>query len=202
MITGIGILVSPHQPVRAQSLEATLEVAHQHLNQVWIEQFRRLGQSWIPPQAFWYETPIQTPCGIMGRGNAQYCPRNHAIYLHHSFLRQVSHRAGEFAAVTVLAHEYGHAVQALLNLEWMNQYPVQEELQADCFAGVYARAAGAQGFLEAHDLQAARRQSYLSGDPVFHWGSHGTPLQRLGAFQLGFNRGVEACLNPAVWPRP
>jgi uncharacterized protein len=106
----------------------------------------------------------------------------------------VNQRIGDFAAVTVLAHEYGHAIQLQLGLFHTNQHPVQDELQADCFAGVYAQDAMKRNLLDASDIPEATAQSYASGDPNFRWNSHGTPAARRSV-SIGLSEGVSILLE-------
>ncbi|MGB8703311.1 MAG: neutral zinc metallopeptidase [Thermosynechococcaceae cyanobacterium] len=185
----------PLLPVVAQTLADTIIFANRDINAMWARKFRIFQGDWIPPRSYIYNGAIQTPCGVMRSGNAQYCPRNHSIYLNQTFVSRVNQRVGDFAAVTVLAHEYGHAVQHLLGLSQFNDYPVQDELQADCLAGVYAQDAMSRGLLDASDIPEATTQSYLSGDPIFHPDSHGTPRQRVSAFRLGYLKGLQSCFR-------
>jgi predicted metalloprotease len=191
----VGFVTLPPTAARGQPLHDKITFANGDINRVWVRLFRALGRSWVPPRSYIFSGHIRTPCGILGHGNAQYCPRNHAIYLNLSFVHRVNHQVGDFAVVTVLAHEFGHAVQRLLGLSDTHRYPVQDELQADCFAGVYARDAMGRGLLDATDIPEAKVQSHSSGDPTFDWDSHGTPQQRVTAFRLGYRQGFRACLQ-------
>jgi predicted metalloprotease len=193
LIAGLTWLLSA--PVWSQGLQDKITFANSDINNVWARQFQRLGRSWVMPKAYIYTDHIRTPCGMLGNGNAQYCPRNHAIYLNQPFVYRVNRRVGDFAVVTILAHEYGHAVQRLLGLAQANRYPVQDELQADCFAGVYAQDAMGRGLLDASDIPEATVQSYNSGEPTFQWNSHGTSQQRVTAFRMGYLQGFQACLS-------
>jgi uncharacterized protein len=183
----------------AQNLQDKIAFANRDISSMWTRQFLTIGRTWRVPRTIGYIGRLPTPCGIIGNGNAQYCPRNHTIYLNHLFVSRVNQRVGDFAAVTVLAHEYGHAVQRQLGLSHANRYPVQDELQADCFAGVYAQDAMDRNLLDASDIPEATAQSYASGDPSFRWNAHGTPQQRVDAFRLGYLKGFQACTNYATW---
>jgi uncharacterized protein len=187
------------QTLRTQTLEEKVVFASRDIGSMWDKQFQRLGRPWSRPRVYVYSGRIQTPCGRMGDGNAQYCPRNYAIYLNEPFVYRVDRRVGDFAAVTVLAHEYGHAVEFALGLSTINRYPVQDELQADCFAGVYAQDAMSRKLLDPSDIPEATAQSYASGDTSFDLNSHGTPQQRVKAFQLGYVKGFQSCLSYSVW---
>jgi uncharacterized protein len=198
---GLVLLVSGAVPAVGQVLQNKVVFANRDINSMWARQFRQLGRTWTQPKLYIYSGRIQTPCGGMGNWNAQYCPRNHSIYLNEPFVSRVNHRVGDFAAITVMAHEYGHAVQLLLGLSSVNRYPVQDELQADCFAGMYAQDAMNRKLLDASDIPEATAQSYASGDRSFDLNSHGTPQQRVKAFQLGYTKGLQSCLTYSAWHR-
>ncbi len=198
---GLVLISGGAMPAVGQVLENKVVFASRDINSMWTRQFRRLGRTWVPPKLFLYSGRIPTPCGGMSNWNAQYCPRNHAVYLNDPFVSRVNYRVGDFAAITVMAHEYGHAVQLLLGLSSINRYPVQDELQADCFAGMYAQDAMSRKLLDASDIPEANAQSYASGDRSFDLNSHGTPQQRVKAFQLGYSKGLQSCLGYSTWHR-
>jgi uncharacterized protein len=193
------MLESSIMPAIGQTLYQKLVFASRDISSMWARQFDTLGRIWITPRTYVYINRIPTPCGFMGNGNAQYCPRNNTIYLNHPFVNRVDRKVGDFAAITVMAHEYGHVVQRVLGISHANLYPVQDELQADCFAGVYAKDAMARGLLDASDIPEATAQSYASGDSTFRWNAHGTREQRVMAFRLGYLQGFQACLSYATW---
>jgi uncharacterized protein len=201
ILLGLVLAVNGAMPAVGQVLQDKVVFASRDINNMWARQFQRLGRSWKQPKVYIYSGRIKTPCGAMGNWNAQYCPRNHSIYLNEPFVARVNHRVGDFAAVTIMAHEYGHAVQLMLGLSSVNRYPVQDELQADCFAGMYAQDAMSRKLLDASDIPEANAQSYASGDRNFDLNSHGTPPQRVKAFQLGYTKGLESCLSYSTWHR-
>lgn len=192
-VIGVVLSVFPLSPAVAQTLPEKIRFAINDINAMWTRRFRAAGKQWIPPKAYIYNGPIRTNCGLFGDGNALYCPRSNEIYLNQPFIVRVNRRVGDFAVITILAHEYGHAVQKYYGLKTFAS-TVQEELQADCFAGVYAQDAHQRGLLDETDLPEAQLQSYLSGDRATHWNSHGSPKQRLSAFQMGYKKGFQACL--------
>ena len=201
---GLLLWAAVELPVRSQtlphqSIESKVTFASQDISNMWARRFRQLGRTWKSPKVYLYSGRILTPCGRMGDWNAQYCPRNYAIYLNEPFVLRVERRIGDFAAITVLAHEYGHAVELALGLSAINRYPVQDELQADCFAGVYAQDAMSRKLLDPNDIPEATAQSYVSGDTNFDLNSHGTPQQRVRAFQIGYVKGFQACLAYSTW---
>jgi uncharacterized protein len=199
-VVGFFVSLLPLSPAAAQTLPEKIGFAIRDINDMWTKRFQAMGKPWTPPKTYIYSGTVKTACGIVGNGNALFCPPSNEVYLNQPFLVGVNRRVGDFAAITVLAHEYGHAVQKHYGLTRFAS-TVLEELQADCFAGVYAQDAQRRGLLDATDIPEAKLQSYLSGDRPFrgnrgiHWNSHGSPKQRLNAFQMGYQRGFQACLD-------
>lgn len=164
-----------------------------------------------------------------------YCPADQKVYLDMAFFKDMrtqmgvtadqqgnglgsSDEAGDFARAYVIAHEIGHHVQNLLGITQKvqnarqqsdevtaNQLSVRQELQADCFAGVWAnRNQQRVNFLQAGDLEEAinaatqigddRLQQRARGYVVPDSFTHGTSAQRVRWFQMGFQQGrIEAC---------
>jgi predicted metalloprotease len=100
------------------------------------------------------------------------------------------------AVVVVIAHEWGHHVQRSLGMFAGDYYSIQTELQADCLAGVFFQYAGERGWLDPGDVDEALDISRRGGDSVlvawFDQGAHGTPRQRMDAFNRGF-QGTRSC---------
>ncbi|MER7504963.1 neutral zinc metallopeptidase [Nonomuraea pusilla] len=154
-----------------------------------------------------YSGSLRTPCGTASAAVGPfYCPSDQRVYLDLSFFGQLHQqfgaKGGPFAQAYVIAHEYGHHVQDLLgDLRSGGSVPV--ELQADCYAGVWAHNAVKTGFYEkpfttqeiAEALDAAaavgddRIQQRTQGriDPESF--THGTSKQRVDAFQRGYENG-------------
>jgi len=160
-----------------------------------------------------------------GCGNAQsatgpfYCPEDEKVYIDLGFfdeLRQRFGAPGEFAQAYVVAHELGHHVQKILGIEQrvsqlqqsdpreQNPLSVRLELQADCFAGIWAHSTQQRGLLEATDIQSALGAAAAVGDDRLQRMStghvspesftHGTSAQRSRWFRKGFESGaVSAC---------
>jgi predicted metalloprotease len=95
---------------------------------------------------------------------------------------------GDMAAVNILAHEWGHAMQQVLGISHSATKP--HELQADCFAGAFANHAYQQGYIEEGDIEEAQMGMAQVGDAR---NSHGTPKERLDAFSKGYESGVGVC---------
>jgi predicted metalloprotease len=169
----------------------------------------------------------QSACGFAQSAMGPfYCPSDERIYLDTAFFRDLEQRfrgcsgkACEFSQAYVIAHEVGHHVQNLLGIlpkvqqvqrsagsrTEANRLQVRVELQADCFAGVWAHHARKQrDFLEPGDVDAALQTASAIGDDMLQRRSqghvvpdaftHGSSEQRKRWFMIGFNQGqVSAC---------
>jgi len=144
-----------------------------------------------------------------------YCPTDQSIYIDPNFFHELSRRfqaPGDFAQAYVVAHEVGHHIQ---NLEGTldkaqsaqaragtvggNQIQVGVELQADCYAGVWANRSG---LLEAGDIEEGMRAAEAIGDDMLTKGqvspdnfTHGTSEQRMNALRTGLQSGQPSACN-------
>ncbi len=161
-----------------------------------------------------------------GCGGAQsatgpfYCPEDEKVYIDLSFYDELSRRfgaKGQFAQAYVLAHEIGHHVQKLTGIEARveqeresdsraaNPLSVKLELQADCFAGVWAHSTQQRGLLEKGDIESAlsaasavgddHLQQMTTGRVVPDSFTHGSSEQRMHWFTAGFNGGTISGCN-------
>jgi hypothetical protein len=184
---------------------------------VWTDVFRQAGKTYQAPKLTLFSGSLPTACG---RGEAAmgpfYCPGDRKVYLDMSFFNVMSQRLGapgQFAQAYVVAHEVGHHVQNLLGITdkvdaarergseaQANAMSVRVELQADCFAGVWAkRSNDAKGWLETGDIESALNAASQIGDDNLQRKSrgtvvpesftHGTSAQRVGWFKRGFESG-------------
>lgn len=144
-----------------------------------------------PPHMFSYTYLINTPCGPAVIDNASYCSRNHTIYYDYNLINRVYRDVGDFAAVSIIAHEWGHALQAYSQVAKGPYFNIQLELQADSFAGEFAGYANCMGYLDERDLDEAAKGLFESGDPKgmpwFNIYAHGSPLNRVRAFLDGYD---------------
>jgi predicted metalloprotease len=169
--------------------------------------WKREISDYRPAKTVLYSGRLKTGCGSASSAVGPfYCPGDQRVYLDLSFFDQLhtqfGAKGGPFAQAYVIAHEYGHHVENLLgNLESGSSVPV--ELQADCYAGVWAHNAVKTGFYEkpftqadiAEALDAAaavgddRIQQRSTGriDPESF--THGSSAQRVNAFQRGYKNG-------------
>jgi predicted metalloprotease len=173
------------------------------LNVYWRDEFSAVGRRYARlPHLYAYSTRVRDACGWTVAYNASYCRRDHSISYDRRMLVRAA-RHGEFAAATILAHEFGHYVQDRLGwLTWAekHRYWMGTELQADCYAGMFLRYAHSAALLEPGDLQSAMQLIVSVGEnmPVKPRtrGAHGTSQQRLHWFTNGYTSGdLSTCDN-------
>lgn len=187
----------------------------------WTDLFAKAGR---PPyrraKLVLFEGATSTACGTGDSATGPfYCPSDERAYIDLSFYDDLDRRfkaSGDFAQAYVLAHEIGHHVQKLLGTSAMAKSmargerqgaegaSVRLELQADCFAGIWAHATATRGLLEEGDIDEALRAASAIGDDRLQKRSqgrvtpdsftHGTSAQRERWFKTGYTRGeVDAC---------
>jgi predicted metalloprotease len=130
---------------------------------------------------------VYDACGPTPVESHEYCSRDHTLYLDVSSRYPVSFGSlwaaqQQFAIVTILAHEWGHHVQAVYGINWQGLRQIQLEQQADCFAGAFGRHARVQGWLESDELSQGLDVSLRSGDP-----SHGSGYDRALSLMQGYS---------------
>lgn len=189
--------------------------------QVWGELFRKQGQTYQPVEMVAYSNTDQSGCGIAQAAMGPfYCPTDKRIYIDPQFFDELTQRfgaPGDFAQAYVVAHEVGHhvqdltgtldrsqAVQQQLGRAQGNQVQVGVELQADCYAGVWAaNARDSQGsILEPGDIEEGMRAAEAIGDDALQRQAqgrvvpesftHGTSAQRMQALRAGLQSGDPA----------
>jgi len=199
----------------------------------WKDIFSKAGQTYRPPTLVLYNNVTDGRCGGEARASMGpfYCPVDRKVYLDTSFFRQIETRfhgcegkACQFSQAYVIAHEVGHHVQNLLGIlpkvqgmqrgldrAQANHLQVQVELQADCFAGVWAnhenqrqKDRGRPPFVEQSDVDAALKTAAAIGDDTLQRNAgravvpdaftHGSSEQRQRWFSTGLTQGtVGAC---------
>ncbi|HVF32982.1 MAG TPA: neutral zinc metallopeptidase [Acidimicrobiales bacterium] len=181
----------------------------------WEEQFRAAAQQYPATTLVLFEDGVQTGCGSATSATGPfYCPADSKVYLDLGFFRDLSTRfgaPGDFAQAYVIAHEFGHHVQNVRgtnervrreqqrNPDDANELSVRLELQADCFAGVWAHSAYQDELLEAGDLEEGLEAAAAVGDDRIqkeatgrtdpHSYTHGTSAQRTEWFTKGYESG-------------
>lgn len=184
---------------------------------VWKQVFTDAGAAYREPRLVLFRGATQTACGRgMSAMGPFYCPQDEKVYVDLGFydtLRAQLGAPGDFAQAYVVAHEVGHHVQKLLGVTEkvdamrgrvseaeFNQWSVRLELQADCFAGVWAhRAQRSRQILEDGDIEEAMNAAGRIGDDALQKKSqgyvvpesftHGTSRQRMTWFQRGLKSG-------------
>ena len=189
---------------------------------VWTALFRREGEAYGEPVLVLFSGMVDSGCGLAQAAVGPfYCPLDNKVYLDLNFFHDLEHRIGapgDFARAYVIAHEVGHHVQNLLGTaervsraqearpEEANRLSVRLELQADCYAGIWAHYAQADyDMLEPGDIDEAlnaaaqigddrlqkRGQGYVVPDSF----THGTAAQRHDWFRRGFENGERAACD-------
>jgi predicted metalloprotease len=157
-----------------------------------------------------FEGQVQSACGVAGSSTGPfYCPGDNKLYLDFSFFRELKSEFkadGDFAQAYVIGHEVGHHVQNLLGtMDKVNRagnsntLSVRLELQADCYAGIWANHAQRRGQLETGDVEEALRAASAVGDDAIQKRAqgyvvpesftHGSSKERMQWFTRGFQSG-------------
>ena len=185
---------------------------------VWGKQFQGSGNGYPAPKLVMFSGAVASACGQASSAMGPfYCPTDHQVYLDTSFFEEMRSKlggGGDFAEAYVIAHEVGHHIQTLTGvatkldalrqrgepMEGDNGLSVRQELQADCYAGVWANRAQQQNqWLEQGDVEEAlntataigddRLQKQSRGTVVPDSFTHGTSEQRVRWFRAGFESG-------------
>ena len=162
------------------------------------------------PKLVLFTNQVSSACGYGSAASGPfYCPGDEKLYLDFSFFNELKREfraPGDFAQAYVIAHEFGHHIQNLTGIMGKvqragnsNRLSVALELQADCYAGIWANAANQQGRLEAGDPEEALRAASAVGDDMMQRRTqgyvvpesftHGTAEQRMQWFTRGMRGG-------------
>jgi predicted metalloprotease len=188
----------------------------------WGAIFSAAGRTYEQPSLVLFSGAVQSACGFAQAAVGPfYCPGDHQVYIDLSFYQDLQSRfgaPGDFAQAYVVAHEVGHHVQTLLGISERNMaarqraseaeanaLSVRQELQADCFAGIWAHNADrSRQLLEAGDIEEGLNAAAAIGDDRLQKQSrgyvspdgftHGSSEQRVRWFKRGFESGaVDQC---------
>jgi predicted metalloprotease len=197
-----------------------IAVALKDTEDTWSEVFRQHGATYQPPTLVLFTQATQSACGVgQSAMGPFYCPADRKVYLDLSFFHDLDQRfgaPGDFAQAYVVAHEVGHHVQTLTGVTQKadalrqrggaqsNEVSVRVELQADCYAGVYAHYAAQRGLLDPGDAEEGLRAAAAIGDDrlqqeaqgrvVPESFTHGSSQQRVEWLRRGMDGGqIEAC---------
>ncbi|MEO6226209.1 MAG: neutral zinc metallopeptidase [Sphingomicrobium sp.] len=228
---GGGGSVSPGSQVTAPAGQSKLDPATRHFTlqvlasteDTWTRLLAPSGVRYTPTNLHFYSRSDQSGCGFAQSAMGPfYCPTDKNIYLDSAFFNELSQRfqaPGDFAMAYVVAHEVGHHVQDVMgtlgeahDLQARasqtegNGLQVKVELQADCYAGVWAanaKTASGQPLLEAGDVEEGMRAAEAIGDDTLQRQAqgrvvpdsftHGSSAQRMAALRTGLQGDPKAC---------
>jgi predicted metalloprotease len=225
MILNVGSQISPQtqssQPVELSAEDKQLgdfvSVVLADTEDTWNALFQQAGQRYKEPRLVLFSGQVKSACGFAQAAMGPfYCPADQQVYIDLSFYRDLKSKLnspGDFAQAYVIAHEVGHHVQKLLGIsdqvhaarrqaseKEANQLSVRQELQADCFAGIWAnRADRVRGIVEPGDIEEALTAASNIGDDRLQQQSkgyitpdsftHGSSEQRVRWFRRGYETG-------------
>ena len=200
-----------------QELTDFVSVVLADTEDTWHDIFQKGGAQYREPKLVLFSGAVQSACGYAQSAMGPfYCPRDEKVYIDLSFYRDLRDRfkaPGDFAQAYVIAHEVGHHVQTLLGIsqkvhEQRSRLPekeanallVRQELQADCFAGIWAfHADRSRQILEAGDIEEGLNAANAIGDDRLQKQSqgyvvpdsftHGSSAQRVRWFKRGLTSG-------------
>lgn len=181
----------------------------------WSAEFKRRGSTYPIPKMKLFSGPVRTACGVNSEQTGPfYCPGDQKVYLAVSFFNQLKRMGapGDFAQAYVIAHEVGHHIQNVTGTERQmrqmqqrdprnkNKYSVLLELQADCYAGVWASLSQNQKqWLEDGDVEEGLRAAAQIGDDTLQRNAgrrvntesftHGSSEQRVKWLRIGMSTG-------------
>lgn len=210
------------EPGQSDELSEFVSVVLADTEDTWNPIFQQLGRNYQEPTLVLFTSQVDSACGrAQAAVGPFYCPADQKVYIDLSFYQDLRDRhqaPGDFAQAYVIAHEVGHHVQTLLGISQQvqqakqrastteaNQLSVLQELQADCFAGIWANhAQRARNVLEQGDLEEALNAASQIGDDTLQKQAqgyvvpdsftHGSSTQRVRWFKKGFQSGqLETC---------
>ncbi len=216
--SSISTQTSPRQISPAENqLAEFVSVVLADTEDTWHELFGKMGKTYKEPNLVLFSGAVQSACGFAQAAMGPfYCPADQKVYVDLSFYQDLKNRhgaPGDFAQAYVIAHEIGHHVQTLLGISEKvhsartrvsqvegNRLSVMQELQADCFAGIWAHHANrARQILEEGDIEEALGAASAIGDDRLQRKSrgyvtpdsftHGSSTQRVRWFKRGLGAG-------------
>ncbi|MGH8158287.1 MAG: KPN_02809 family neutral zinc metallopeptidase [Rhodanobacter sp.] len=203
--------VDPQQKLFVEKILGSTE-------KTWGDIFAANGQTYVDPKLDLFAGGVNTACGAASTAVGPfYCPGDQKVYLDLAFFQELQnrfHASGDFARAYVIAHEVGHHVQKLTGvfdkveqarrrgapMDGADGLSVRQELQADCYAGVWAnRSQQRLQWLQAGDVESALNAASQIGDDTLQRETrgtvvpdsftHGTSAQRVKWFKTGFSSG-------------
>ncbi|MGB8816313.1 MAG: neutral zinc metallopeptidase [Rhizobiaceae bacterium] len=212
---------APRTQAASDKMTAFVKTVLAETEDTWSGIFEANGEKYPAPTMVLFDGQVRSACGLASAASGPfYCPGDQKLYIDLSFYDQLSNQfgaSGDFAQAYVLAHEVGHHIQNITGIlpkfnqmrQSMsevdaNRMSVRVELQADCFAGVWAHFTAQKGLLEKGDIEEAlnaaekigddRLQKMSQGYVVPDAFNHGTSAQRQEWFARGAQSGkLESC---------
>lgn len=192
------------------------------LNSTWQPLFQQAGVRWNQPELVFYQGGTRSGCGVASASMGPfYCPEDEGIYIDTNFYDQMARQlgaGGDFARYYVIAHEYGHHIQKLTGVanaiasaqqqspRAANQLQVMMELQADCYAGVWAGKN--RNLIEPGDFEEGMTAASAIGDDTLQRSAgqmvnpesftHGTSAQRMTALRTGMQSADDTACDRYV----
>src|SRR5688572_11116594 len=215
MVQGGEVGLSPEDSAREEPMVQFVSFVLDDAQQTWANAFRAAGSDYRPAKLVLFRDGTQSGCG-MGQSamGPFYCPLDEKVYIDLNFFAELDRKfgaPGDFAQAYVLAHEIGHHVQHLQGIDTRvrqlqqrypsdaNQLSVRMELQANCYAGVWAHSAQQRSKLDADDYQEGMGAASSVGDDRIlqkagrnanpESFTHGSAQQRMEWFRRGFTSG-------------
>ena len=184
----------------------------------WAQEVPRAGGRWKAAKLVLFSDEVESACGLSSAASGPfYCPADQLAYIDLGFYRLLKERfgaPGDFAQAYVLAHEIGHHVQNLLGVagkvraaqerdpSQVNALSVRQELQADCFAGIWAHSTAQRELLEKGDIEEGLTAAAAIGDDTLQKQAgvhvrpesftHGSSAERVRWFERGYASGILA----------
>ncbi len=213
---GGAVTSAPTGPVASSPAEDSLmqfvSFVHDDAQAEWTRLFAKDGSQYADAVLVLYRDATPTACGTgQSASGPFYCPGDQKVYIDLSFFDELHTRfgaAGDFAQAYVVAHEIGHHVQTITgtsqrvrqmqqrNPSQANALSVRLELQADCYAGVWAHSTAQRQMLDGGDLEEGLNAAAAVGDDRLTQGrasaesfTHGTSAQRMEWFRRGYESG-------------
>jgi predicted metalloprotease len=210
-----GAPLSPADSAREDTAVQFVSYVLDDNQKTWTSILAKENIDYPPPRLVLFRNSTESGCGYAQSAMGPfYCPLDQKVYIDLAFYDELKNRfgaTGDFAEAYVLAHEIGHHVQHLLGTDAQvrqaqqsnpgegNQLSVRLELQADCFAGVWAKSTQQRNILEAGDVEEAMNAAAAVGDDRIQQQSgqrvnvdaftHGSAAQRSEWFGRGFQSG-------------
>jgi predicted metalloprotease len=212
---GAGTPLTPEDSARQENQVLFVSFVLDDADSTWQNVLARYNQPYSPPKLVLFQNSTESACGIWQSAMGPfYCPVDQKIYIDLGFYNELKTRFGadgDFAQAYVLAHEFGHHIQHLVGTDSKvrqaqgsspgdaNQLSVRLELQADCYAGIWANSTQKRNILSAGDVEEAMAAASSVGDDRIQQQTgqrvnvdaftHGSAAQRAEWFGRGFQSG-------------